>query len=202
MLVWPETFLLATSSAGKAEEFATLLDRYGMKSLVKTYRDFDLAAPDETGTTFEENVMIKARAGLAATGLPTLADDSGLCVNALNGAPGVYSADWAEQPDGTRDFAAAMRRIDAELGHGPRSAYFTCTLVLLRDDGICHMAEGRVTGRLLPADQPMGDAGHGYDPWFVPDGYELPFAALGLDVKNTLSHRARAFQALAELSRG
>lgn len=201
---WPDCFLLATSSAGKADEFATLLAQRGIKSIVKTYRDFDLTAPDETGATFEDNVLIKARAGLDATGLPTLADDSGLCVGALNGAPGVYSADWAEEtPGGPRDFGMAMRRIDDELaGRRDRAAYFTCTLALLFPDGTTLTAEGRVTGRLLPADRPMGDAGHGYDPWFVPDGYDLPFAALGMDIKNELSHRARAFHALIELSKG
>lgn len=195
--MFPEEFLLATSSAGKAEELRALLAENGIQSTVKTYADFGLKAPAETGTTFVDNARIKAIAGCEATNLPTLADDSGLCVNALDGDPGLYSADWAEQDDGTRDFMMAMERIDAELGGAEdRTAYFTCTLLFRYPDGRETIAEGRVTGSLLPAAAPRGQNGHGYDSWFVPDGFSTSFGEMTGDEKNALSHRARAFDHL------
>ncbi len=194
---WPKEFLLATSSAGKAEELRALLAEFGVEATIKTYKDFDLSAPAETGTTFIDNARIKAVAGCEATGLPTLADDSGLCVNALNGDPGLYSADWAEHPDGTRDFSMAMDRIDDELGAAEdRSGYFTCTLILRHPDGRETIAEGRVNGTLLPAAAPQGTNGHGYDSWFVPDGFAQSFGEMPSEEKNRLSHRYAAFQNL------
>lgn len=196
MLEFPEEILLATSSTGKAEEFAALFVAHGITTRVKTYADFGLTAPDETGTTFIENCRIKAAAGCTATGLVTLADDSGLCIPTLGGAPGVYSADWAADADGNRDFARAMRRIDNELGDKDRSAYFTCTLILCASNEKETIAEGRVNGILLPADSPRGHNGHGYDSWFVPDGFDKSFGELAPEVKNDYSHRARAFKSL------
>lgn len=192
---WPKHFLLATSSAGKAEELRSMLRAAGIESEVKTYEDFGLTAPPETGATFLENAMIKARAGFEAAGLPCLADDSGLCVTALNDAPGVNSADWAEAPLGERDYSAAMRRIDTELDGRDREAYFICTLVLLDGENFLH-AEGRAYGTLLPADAPQGPHGFGYDPWFVPEGFDISFGVMTKDMKNALSHRQRAFQNL------
>jgi len=194
----PSQFLLATSSVGKAIELRAMLKNQGIDAEIKTYADFGLIAPDETGTTFHDNAMIKCMAGFKATNLPTLADDSGLCVPAINNQPGVYSADWAEDTVGNRDFTRAMQRIDSELGDKDRSAYFTCTL-LFHDGITIHEAEGRVTGRLLKANEAMGDNGHGYDPWFVPDGYDQSFGVLSSDIKNSLSHRGRAFEKLLKL---
>ena len=196
MLEFPEEILLATSSAGKAEEFQMLFTIHGVTTRVKTYADFGLVAPDETGTTFVENCRIKAAAGCTATGLVTLADDSGLCIPALDGAPGAYSADWAAGTNGNRDFARAMRRIDSELGSKDRNAYFTCTLILRASNGVEMIAEGRVNGSLLTADSPRGHNGHGYDSWFVPDGFDKSFGELPPEVKNDYSHRARAFKNL------
>lgn len=193
---WPSVFLLATSSAGKADELRALLNNAGIESQIKTYADFGLEAPEETGATFLENAMIKARAGFEATGLPCLADDSGLCVTGLNDAPGVYSADWAAIPGGERDYAHAMQRIDAELGDKDREAYFICTLILLDGENFLH-SEGRVYGTLLPGDAPQVNGnGFGYDPWFVPEGHTQSFGVLSKDVKNALSHRQRAFENL------
>lgn len=192
---WPKAFLLATSSAGKAAELRALLKNASVESQVKTYEDFGLSAPEENGTTFLSNAMIKARSGFMASGLPCLADDSGLCVEALDGAPGLYSADWAVQLNGERDYKLAMRRIEDLLGDKDRTAYFICTLVFMDGENVLN-AEGRVYGNLLPADAPQGLNGFGYDPWFVPDGFDMSFGALSKDVKNALSHRQRAFQTL------
>lgn len=197
--MFPPTILLATSSAGKAEEFAALFAAHGIQTHVKTYKDFNLIAPDETGTTFVENCRIKAVAGCAATGLVTLADDSGLCIAALDGAPGVYSADWAEDETGNRDYVRAMHRIDAELGDKDRAAFFTCTLILRRPDGTETIAEGRVNGTLLKANEGRGANGHGYDAWFVPEGFDKSFGELPPEAKNDLSHRARAFNNFIDL---
>lgn len=192
---WPDTFLLATSNAGKADELGAMLAAHGITATIKTYADFGLKAPEETGTTFLENCLIKARAGFAATGLPCLADDSGLCVTALDDAPGVYTADWAEQPDGTRNYHSAMAFIDAKLaGQSDRRAAFVCTLVFIDKAGVETTAEGRVTGILLSDAQ--GSGGHGYDPWFVPEGYSDSFGTLSAEVKNSLSHRGKAFENL------
>lgn len=172
-----------------------MLKKNNITSHVKTYSDFGLTAPPETGTTFHENALIKCLAGFEATGLPTLADDSGLCVPAIDDQPGVYSADWAEVDMGNRDFARAMHKIDALLDNEDRSAYFTCTL-LFHDGTNITKAEGRVEGYLLKADAPMGDYGHGYDPWFVPNGHSQSFGALSSDIKNSLSHRGLALENL------
>lgn len=198
-MIFPPVFLLATSSAGKAVELRSMLKDHGVNSEVKTYADFDLIAPDETGETFRENASIKLKAGFEATNLPTLADDSGLCVPAIGNQPGVYSADWAEDKDGSRDFTRAMQRIDSELGDKDRAAYFTCTL-LFHDGTNIHDSEGRVNGHLLKASDPMGANGHGYDPWFVPEGYDKSFGILSAEIKNSLSHRGRAFEQLINLS--
>jgi XTP/dITP diphosphohydrolase len=186
--------LVATHNAGKLEEFRQLLTPLGIA--VTGAADLGLGEPAETGTTFVDNARIKAQAALAATGLPALADDSGLEVDGLDGAPGVYTADWAEGPGG-RDFLRAMTRVRDELvargAPRPWTARFRCTLVLAHPDGTERVFEGAVEGDLV---WPIrGAQGHGFDPMFVPEGGALTFAEMSVDAKNAISHRARALQA-------
>jgi len=159
-----------------------------------------LPEPEETGTSFVENARIKAHAAASATGLPALADDSGIEIADLDGKPGVYTADWAETPEG-RDFEMAMRRAHAELeargAPEPRRARFCCTLVLAWPDGHDEVFAGTVSGRIV---WPMrGDRGHGYDPIFQPDGHELTFGEMDRWEKNRISHRANAFEKLVTI---
>ncbi|KIT14974.1 RdgB/HAM1 family non-canonical purine NTP pyrophosphatase [Jannaschia aquimarina] len=190
-----DTLLVATHNAGKLEEFAALFAPLGIG--VKGARAFDLPEPEETETTFLGNARIKARAAMEATGLPTLADDSGIEVDALGGAPGVYTADWAETPAG-RDFMQAMERTHRELeargAAEPRTARFRCTLVLLWPDGEEAVFEGAVEGRVTWP--PRGLEGHGYDPIFVPDGHDITMGEMTFEQKNALSHRAAALAKL------
>ncbi|MCM2344475.1 MAG: non-canonical purine NTP pyrophosphatase, partial [Alphaproteobacteria bacterium] len=157
-----DKLILATHNKGKVAEISALLGNYVQE--FPSAGGLGLPEPEETGTTFLENATIKALAAAQATGMPALADDSGLCVNGLNGHPGVYSADWGGNP---RDFNKAMQRIQDELGDNPdRSAYFVSVLVLAWPDGHTEHVEGRVAGTLV---WPIrGDGGHGYDPMFVP----------------------------------
>lgn len=187
-----DRLVVATHNQGKVAEFAALLGAYVRD--FPSAADLNLPEPAETGTTFLENATIKALAAAQGAGLPALADDSGLCVNALNGQPGVYSADWGGNP---RDFNKAMQRIHDELGDNPdRSAYFVSVLVLAWPDGHTEHVEGRVEGTLI---WPMrGAGGHGYDPLFVPEGFDKTFAEMTLAEKGAISHRARAFAALIE----
>lgn len=184
--------ILATHNKGKVAEISALLGNYVQE--FPSAGDLGLAEPEETGTTFLENATIKAQVAAHAAGLPALADDSGLCVNGLNGQPGVYSADWGGN---LRDFNKAMQRIHDELGDNPdRSAYFVSVLVLAWPDGHTEHVEGRVAGTLI---WPIrGDGGHGYDPMFVPEGLDKTFAEMTLDEKGAISHRGRAFAALIE----
>lgn len=186
-----DTLLIATHNKGKLEEMAHLLKPYGV-SVVGAV-DMDLAEPEETEDTFVGNARIKAHAAAKATGLPALSDDSGITIDALDGAPGVYTADWAETPNG-RDFELAMTRAHNELEEKsaphPRLAQFRCTLVLTWPDGHDEVFEGVVPGHLV---WPMrGDNGFGYDPMFVPRGYDITFAEMDRWEKNKISHRARA----------
>ena len=187
--------LVATHNRGKLEEIAALLGPYGVA--LSSNADHGLPEPEETEDTFIGNARIKARAAVRATGLPALADDSGLEIEALGGAPGVHTADWAETPEG-RDFAMAMERAWAELERlgapEPRRARFRCTLVLAWPDGHDEMVEGAMPGRIV---WPMrGVRGHGYDPIFQPDGYEKTFGEMDPALKNRISHRADAFRKL------
>ncbi|MDR9484719.1 MULTISPECIES: RdgB/HAM1 family non-canonical purine NTP pyrophosphatase [Sediminimonas] len=187
-----ETLLVATHNAGKLEEIAALLGPYGIA--VIGAKDRGLAEPDETETTFVGNARIKAHAAAKATGLPALADDSGLEIDALNGAPGVYTADWAETDTG-RDFVLAMTRVHNELSKSgapqPWTARFRCTLVLAWPDGHDEVFPGYIDGRIV---WPMrGDQGHGYDPIFQADGYSITFGEMDRWEKNRISHRADAF---------
>lgn len=186
---------MATHNRGKLEEISALLGPHGMDVVSAT--DLGLAEPAETEDTFVGNARIKAHAAATASGIVALADDSGICIDALGGAPGVRTADWAEGPGG-RDFVRAMERTWAELEHvnapEPRRAQFRCTLVLAWPDGSDAVFEGVMPGRIV---WPMrGSQGHGYDPIFQPDGHSLTFGEMDRWEKNRISHRADAFAKL------
>lgn len=186
--------VLASSNAGKVVELEQLLAGSGVE-LVPQSR-LGVTDADETGLTFVENALLKARHAARLTGMPALADDSGLCVNALNGAPGLYAARYA----GTHgDSAANNAKLLRELAGMPaarRTAYFIAVLVVLRhaDDPAPLIAEGRWHGRILEA--PRGEGGFGYDPLFLPDGHDVSAAELDFALKNRLSHRGKALDVL------
>ena len=187
--------LVATHNAGKLEEIADLLRDHEIS--VVGAAELGLPEPEETGTTFIENARIKAHAAAKCADLPALADDSGIEIDALDGAPGVYTADWAKTEHG-RDFVFAMTRVHEELlsrkAPEPWSARFCCTFVLAWPDGHDEVFEGRMVGRLV---WPMrGNLGHGYDPMFQPNGYDLTFGEMNRWEKNRISHRADAFRKL------
>lgn len=187
-----DRLVLATHNKGKLAEIATMMR--GIVSDVRIAADLDLESPEETGVTFFENAAIKAVFVARETGLPALADDSGLCVSALEGAPGVYSADWAGEP---RDFDRAMKKVHAEMGDDPdTSARFTTCCVLAWPDGHTEHAEGHVEGRMTWP--PRGAGGFGYDPVFIPDGHDMTFAEMTAEEKNAISHRSRALKAIIE----
>lgn len=193
-----EELLVATHNKGKLEEIAHLLEPFGIS--VTSAGDHGLPEPEETGKTFVENARIKAHAASMATGLPALSDDSGIEIDALEGAPGVYTADWAETPNG-RDFVMAMRRahdaLEAIDAPEPRKARFCCTLVLAWPDGHDEVFPGTVEGRIV---WPMrGQQGHGYDPIFQPDGHDVTFGEMDRWEKNRISHRADAFAKLVKI---
>ncbi|MEM8539193.1 MAG: RdgB/HAM1 family non-canonical purine NTP pyrophosphatase [Pseudomonadota bacterium] len=190
-----DKLVIATHNRGKLEEIADLLAPYGVT--LSSNADHGLPEPEETETTFAGNARIKAHAAAKATGLPALADDSGIVIDGLGGAPGVYTADWAETPQG-RDFEMAMTRAWHELEAAgapyPRTARFCCTLVLAWPDGDDAVFPGEMPGRIV---WPMrGDQGHGYDPIFQPDGYDITFGEMDRWEKNKISHRADAFAKL------
>ncbi len=192
-----DRLVVATHNRGKQEEIAALLVPFAIAVL--SAADLGLTEPAETETTFVGNARIKAHAAAQATGLPSLADDSGISIDALDGAPGVYTADWAETPQG-RDFALAMMRawqaLEAEEAPYPRKAQFRCTLVLAWPDGRDEVFEGVMPGQVV---WPMrGDQGHGYDPIFQPDGHMVTFGEMDRWAKNQISHRADAFRKLVE----
>ena len=195
-----ETLVIATHNAGKLKEIGALLDPYGINCI--SAGSLGLPEPAETGKTFVENALIKARAAAEASSLPALADDSGLCVDALDGRPGVYTADWAERqwfegPPG-RDWYMAMGKVEGLLAEqGPdvdRSAAFVCTLALAWPDGHSKVFEGRVDGQLTWP--PRGLKGFGYDPVFMPLGRNETFAEIDPAEKHAISHRADAFRKL------
>lgn len=189
-----DRLLVATHNAGKLNEIAEILAPHGVS--VVGAGDMDLPEPEETEDTFVGNARIKAHAAAKATGLPALADDSGLSIDALDGAPGVYTADWAETPNG-RDFMMAMSRANDEINaagpDAPRTAQFRCTLVLAWPDGHDEVFEGVMPGALT---WPIrGEGGFGYDPMFVPEGLDVTCAEMDKAEKNKISHRGRALQA-------
>ena len=187
--------VVATHNTGKLLEIADLLKPYGVE--LSSNADHGLPEPEETETTFVGNARIKAHAAARATGLPALADDSGIEIDGLGGAPGVYTADWAETPNG-RDFVMAMTRswneLEAASASEPRTARFCSTLVLAWPDGHDEVFAGVMAGQIV---WPMrGDQGHGYDPIFQPKGYDVTFGEMDRWEKNKISHRADAFAKL------
>ncbi len=192
-----QTLLIATHNAGKLEEMRELLAPFGVS--VVGAAEKNLAEPVETEDNFIGNARIKAHAAVKATGLSALSDDSGIEVEALNNEPGVYTADWAETPNG-RDFVMAMTKthdkLEAINAPHPRKARFCSTLVLAWPDGHDEVFEGKVNGSLV---WPMrGSVGHGYDPMFMPDGYDITFGEMAFEKKNEISHRADAFAKLVK----
>ncbi|WP_375260292.1 RdgB/HAM1 family non-canonical purine NTP pyrophosphatase [Palleronia sp.] len=190
-----DRLIVATHNAGKLAEIRDLLSPYGLE--ITSNADHGLPEPIEDGDTFVENARIKAHAAAKATGMPALADDSGIEIDALNGAPGVHTADWAETPRG-RDFVMAMKRVHNALvetgAEEPWRARFCCTLVLAWPDGEDMVFPGKMEGRIV---WPMrGEQGHGYDPIFLPEGYEQTFGEMDRWEKNRISHRADAFAKL------
>jgi XTP/dITP diphosphohydrolase len=204
--------VVASHNAGKLREFADLMAPFGLEA--KSAAEYGLPEPDETGTTFEENAYIKAYAAAKATGLPALSDDSGLVIDALGGQPGVYTANWAETPDGTRDFGIAMQRAEVamqEVGAvepEQRKGRFVAVICLAWPDGEAEYFRGEAEGTLVWP--PRGHCGFGYDPVFLPDGHERTFGEMTAEEKHgwkpgqaeALSHRARAFQKFARAKLG
>ena len=184
--------VIASHNPGKIREIDALLGPLGVT--VVSAADLGLPEPEENGTTFSANAEIKARAAANGSGLPALADDSGLAVAALDGAPGILSARWAG-PD--KDFAVAMRRVEDALSGAPdRRAHFVCALALCWPDGHCEIFEGVVHGHLVwPA---RGSRGFGYDPMFVPEDHDITFGEMDPEHKHRISHRAHAFRKLVE----
>lgn len=195
-----EKLVIATHNAGKLREISALLAPFGLACVSAGERG--LPEPEETGTTFVENALIKARAAAEAAQLPALADDSGLSVAALGGRPGVYTADWAQRQwfegEPGRDWYMAMGKVEGMLqAIGPdadRSCWFSCVLAIAWPDGESVTYEGRVDGKLCWP--PRGEMGFGYDPVFVPVGMDRTFAELDPEVKHAMSHRADAFAKL------
>ena len=202
-LCLPKRLVAATHNAGKLREIGDLLRPFGIEAVGSAA--LGLLEPEETGSTFRDNAVLKAEAAARASGGAALADDSGLCVEALGGAPGVLSARWAGE---ARDFALAMARIERELRTArapqPWRAYFISALALAWPDGRVEVFEGRVDGELLFP--PRGTQGFGYDPIFRPDGHVRTFGEMSAAEKHglppdgslALSHRARAFQKLSQ----
>ena len=191
----PGRLVIASHNQGKVREIRALLAPFGIEPVAAS--DLGLPEPEETGATFAENALIKARASAEGSGIVALADDSGLCVDALGGEPGVYTADWAETPQG-RDWELAMRKVEDRLealgSDVDRSARFVCTLALCWPDGETALFEGRISGHLTWP--PRGELGFGYDPVFVPEGHDQTFAELEPEEKHAISHRAEAFKKL------
>ncbi|HEY4266013.1 MAG TPA: RdgB/HAM1 family non-canonical purine NTP pyrophosphatase [Micropepsaceae bacterium] len=184
-----DRLVVASHNPGKVKEIRALIAPFGIETVGAA--ELGLPEPEETGTSFAQNAALKADAATRACGLPALSDDSGLCVAALDGAPGIYSARWAGPQ---KDFRLAMRRVETELRekdtHDAR-AYFVCALALAAPGAVTQIFEGRVFGAL--AFPPRGDKGFGYDPIFIPEGHRLTFGEMAPSAKHAMSHRARAF---------
>ncbi len=189
----PGKLVIASHNPGKVREIGELLAPFGIETV--SAAALDLPEPDETGTTFIANAELKAMQAADLSGLPALADDSGLCVEALNGDPGIFSARWAGE---TKDFSIAMQRVwDAIEAKGPNAghgAHFICALALAWPDGHVEVFEGRVDGILCWP--PRGDKGFGYDPMFQPLGHTISFGEMEPEKKHAMSHRADAFAQL------
>ncbi len=193
MALFPQNkLLLATHNQGKIIEMKSLLK--GQIKKIVSARDLNLSEPEEAEDSFSGNSLLKARSAAKESGLASLADDSGLCVNALNGDPGIHSARWAQDGGNEeRDFKKAMAKVHDLLGDSKdRSAYFICVLALVLPDGQEEVFEGRVEGRIV---WPMrGEGGFGYDPIFQPYGYDITFGEMEPIEKASISHRVRALQ--------
>ncbi|MDX1736712.1 MAG: RdgB/HAM1 family non-canonical purine NTP pyrophosphatase [Alphaproteobacteria bacterium] len=189
-----QKLVIATHNKGKVPEIAALLEPFSVE--VTSAGELNISEPEETETSFVGNALLKARHSAKASGLPALADDSGLAVDALGGKPGIYSARWAEK-DGVRDFKYAMEKLHGELGdEADRTARFICALAIVWPDGEEIVVEGEVVGDII---WPMrGDKGFGYDPVFQPKGYDVTFAEMDPSDKHAMSHRADAFKKLVE----
>ena len=183
--------ILASHNKGKAKEIAELLQPFAIE--VISAEALGLPEPEETEDSFIGNAKLKALAATRAAKLPALADDSGLCVDSLDGAPGIYSARWAGP---AKNFGDAMARVLTGIAGKPRGAHFVAALALAWPDDHCEVFEGKVFGAL--ADAPRGDRGFGYDPIFRPDGYAITFGQIDPDEKHRISHRAVAFRMLVE----
>ncbi len=187
-----DTLVLATHNSGKLRELADLLDPFGIKTVAA--RALNLPEPEETEPDFAGNARLKAVAAATVARLPALADDSGLVVPALDGAPGIYSARWAGP---SKDFSIAMQRVQTALGGNPdRRAAFVCALAVAWPDGGLRSFDGQVDGTLVWP--PRGDRGFGYDAMFLPDGSALTFGEMAPDAKHAVSHRAIAFRRLVD----
>ncbi len=191
-----ETLVIATHNPGKLREIAELMEPFGIN--ITSAAELGLPEPEETGESFAANAALKAHAAAAGSGHPALADDSGLAVAALGGAPGIHSARWAGP---SKDFTAAMARVERELGAAARAsgtenrrAAFVCALCLAYPDGRERAFEGRIEGRLVWP--PRGEKGFGYDPMFLAEGHEITFGEMEPTEKHKISHRARAFAKL------
>jgi XTP/dITP diphosphohydrolase len=183
-----QKLVIATHNQGKLREIEELVAPFGIA--VVSAGALGLPEPEETGTTFEANAELKARAAASGSGLPALADDSGIVVHALDGAPGIYSARWAGPK---KDFSMAMAKVEQELkGSEDRSAYFVAVLALAWPDGTVETWRGEVHGELVWP--PRGDKGFGYDPMFVPEGGTATYGEMDPALKHKTSHRARAFE--------
>lgn len=191
----PGRLVIASHNAGKVREIAELLGPYGMEPV--SAGALDLPEPEETGVTFIDNARLKAVQAADLSGLPALADDSGLCVEALGGDPGIFSARWAGPG---KDFGLAMEKVEQALTEkgpdAPRDAHFICALALAWPDGHVETFEGRVDGTLVWP--PRGSKGFGYDPAFQPLGHAITFGEMDPAAKHAMSHRADAFRQLVE----
>ncbi|MFL6733087.1 MAG: RdgB/HAM1 family non-canonical purine NTP pyrophosphatase [Sphingomicrobium sp.] len=190
-----DKLVIATHNEGKLREIRALLEPFGIECLGAA--ELDLPEPEETGVSFVDNAELKARAAADLSGLPALSDDSGLCVDALGGRPGIHAARWAEDDQGNRDFGRAMERVWKELegagAEASRDAHFVCALAIAwPNDGQAEAFEGRVDGTLVWP--PRGERGFGYDPMFVADGRGVTFGEMDPDEKHRISHRADAFR--------
>lgn len=204
--------VVASHNEGKLREFADLIGPFGFEA--KSAKEYGLPEPEETGTTFEQNAYIKAHAAAVATGLPAMSDDSGLMIDALDGQPGVYTADWATKGDGTRDFMLAMQRAEVAMQQAgattadKRTGRFVAVICLCYPDGEAEYFRGEAEGTLVWP--PRGELGFGYDPVFMPAGHDVTFGEMTAEQKHgwkpgmpeALSHRAKAFKKFAEAKLG
>ena len=190
--------VLATHNSGKIQEFKHLFGKVNFN--ITDIGQYSPKTPEENGGSFWENSLIKAREATKLTGLVSLADDSGLCVDILNGAPGIYSADWAINSDGSRDFKFATNKLVREIKKtnfvGPCTGYFICSLILYWPDNHFEKFEGKIYGEIIWPGK--GERGHGYDPVFLPNGYEETFGQMDRWKKNRISHRGLAVNKLLD----